>query len=259
MSLRAAAAAADPLQLRDRALLRTRTPTHLPPPLLSPPACCSAYQTLDTIAARDADKVAGVGLAITFGASPSLAVTDGSASCSDASVSVLAFDTTGSATCPAGTSGEPHPQANSVDTFVAKQCAPCDTGYQCAAGVASACAAGKFNELIGAASAAQCVGCPSYTSSQSGAAKCQECAPGTTPNAAKTTCELCPQGTFNNVSGTQCQACPAGTFRVAGGGDGTSCTKCPPGSWSAANAAQCTLCAEGFATATEGSLSCSPW
>lgn len=142
--------------------------TH-PPRSPSRPAC-SAYKTLKTIVSRDDDIVNNIGLAIDFGAS-SFTITDGSTKCSDSGLALTPFDTTGTATCPAGTSGAVHPQSASTATFVKKQCAPCESGYQCAAGVATACAAGKYNELVGAQSPALCVGCPDFTFSQSGECK----------------------------------------------------------------------------------------
>ena len=103
------------------------------------------------------------------GPSPSIVLTDGSLSCTDTGLSVLPFDTTGAATCPAGTSGEVHDQeGDSITVFVKKQCAPCGPGYQCAAGAAAGCSAGRYNPLLGAFAAAQCITCPAYSTSGPG-------------------------------------------------------------------------------------------
>jgi hypothetical protein len=125
------------------------------------------YKTLNTIASRKEDMAGqgGVGLLIDF-AAKSLAVTDGSKTCTDAGIAPLAF---APATCPTGTSSELNPQDTpTLDVFAAKQCAPCDTGYQCASGVATACSAGTENGLVGALSADACTGCSDFTVSAKG-------------------------------------------------------------------------------------------
>ncbi|EFN50934.1 hypothetical protein CHLNCDRAFT_141584 [Chlorella variabilis] len=225
----------------------------------------NAYQTLHTIASRPGDVAAVSGSLVSLelsldGPSPSIVLTDGSLSCTDTGLSVLPFDTTGAATCPAGTSGEVHDQeGDSITVFVKKQCAPCGPGYQCAAGAAAGCSAGRYNPLLGAFAAAQCITCPAYSTSGPAADACQECAAGTAPSPTNPgACELCPAGTYSKYPGSPCLDCPAGTFRVEGGGDGTTCSKCPPGSYSGAKASSCIQCDDGYATPSEGSSSCSP-
>ena len=125
------------------------------------------YKSLNVIASRDQDKTAqgGAGLQVDFSAQ-TLAITDGATSCTDASLVLTAF---APATCPTGTTSEANPQDGpTVTVFVSKQCAPCDSGYQCASGAAVACIGGTANELIGALSAADCTTCSTYTVSSRG-------------------------------------------------------------------------------------------
>ena len=151
----------------------TRSPTHhpAPPPTHPHRHARSAYRNLDTIETRGADDVVNAtSVKLLLGATKSLELSVGGASCSD----TLALPAAGS--CPTGTSQEANPAG--ADVWKAAQCEPCDAGVKCPAGVAAPCPKGEANPLWGAAA---CTACTGFTAAiTDGRASCQECAAGTT-------------------------------------------------------------------------------
>lgn len=218
---------------------------------ISPTAIQSRPQDVRTAALSLGPAGPGGGLRLTLSAPDG-----GGASCSEG----LALIDADAGPCPEGTEPRSNPPpASGAMATAARQCVPCDAGFACPMGAADpqGCAAGSFNELVGATA---CVECPEGAVSRDGADACQACAPGTVPTPSHTQCQLCPGGHFSNAPGGACQRCPAGSFRPEGGGDGTACTLCPPGFYSAEGAVDCEECPAGYFAGREGTPdACEAW
>ena len=131
----------------------------------------------------------------------------------------------------------------------------CNAGYTGEdGGECTACTADTYKNTTGSA---QCLPCPSDSSSAAGSLNCTCNAGYTGP---VTSCTACPAGTYKDVTGASaCTPCPVGTQSSQTGRSTLQDCGCPPGyTWSGA---ECSGCAQGKYKTSTGTEPCSdcPW
>ncbi len=151
-------------------------------------------------------------------------------------------------------------------------------------GKCTACPAGKFSNVTGAAGATECAACASGFTSASGSSSCVLITPPPTPSptppptppptpaptpancgmgqySTGPSCASCPQGKYSTtlaaMSDATCRACNPGTFADTEGS--TTCLDCPAGTFALEyGRSNCTACGDGFYANRAASTSCQP-